>query len=1498
MFGTGTININENGQLDFNGASDTIGNLVINATGAIGDTTPIKNSGSGGNVTWGSLWQITPLTGPPMAGYRTLIDSGTGTNTLGGNVTFVKAGSGWAQISGNLSLNNASRDFGVADGDILNELVVDAAIVGGGANGALTKSGTGRLVLGGSNSYAGATTVNQGFLQITNANALGTTAAGTTVSSGGTLELLGNIAVGNEALTLSGIGMTVGSYAVGGLRNFSGDNTWGGPVTLGAASRINSDSGTLLITNTLNLQNFGLTVGSYGNVTLSGVISGTAGLTKDGLGTLTLAGDGANTFTNLTTVSDGTLVLAKTAGVAVSNLTINGTYGQYCSVRYATNSANNPMIGGTVTLTGAGQLDFNGSTDTIAVVTINSTAAVVDSQPIVNTGSGGQLTINALNITPLNEYITKLDSGTNGVLRLGGNVTFTAVTAGQGTLSGILDLGAGTRTFNVGLGTGPIYDLGISAVIANGALTKTGTGRLYLSAVNTYAGDTLVSAGTLEVAATGSILNSPTVTVGQNATLQTDSTNALGANATLALVSDGLNANYGKANLNFVGTQTVAVLRFDGVAQGGTWGSTSSTAANKTDTWFSGTGVVLVNGPQIQNEIVTNVSDTAATFNGWLVSGGPATVGVLWGTTDGSVSGAWANTNWFDGTVSDNTHLSTNIASLTTGIPYYYTFVASNASAVVRAAPSVSFVPSSGTTKTWLTTGTTDLMASGNWSPTGVPDATCNLIINTAGGKQPLLNLSGGSVTIKSLSIGATAATTLTITNGNVDTKILNVTGDVTIGPNGILTHAADWSTQTTLGSESNRLCMSIGGNLTIASGGQINVDAMGYAATKGPGYANGTGGRDGGSYGGQGGYFSSYGTLTTYGSITNPVNNGSGGGTGRGGGTVVLQVTGAVTHNGVITALGANSAGTPGSGSGGAINIRAGSIAGSTGILRADGGQGTANGAGSGGGGRIAVIVASATIPDSIRTNITAYGRTGPALPQNSAAGTIYIKTSSQSYGDLIVNNGNVVTTVSYTPLRDGTYQFDSIITTNRGVFTVGTNATLNLDGCTLRSDSTTNSITSRLIVATDQGGTLNWTGTWTNNGCISWKGTNLLSVSGSMTVVSNAFLTHEAYSPNNKLRLNLTGNLTIDAGGAIYVSGLGDAGTGNPGANRAGGGYGGEGGYATTYGGTTYDSITNPVLGGSKGLTGSPTPRWGGGVVIIQVTGAITNNGAIVANGQGTGNLLGAGSGGAINLTAGSLAGGGPIKVDGGYFDTGNNSDAGNDCPGGGGRIAVVLTNSATFGSVTMTANAGTAGSTGTKCGGAGTIYLRGTNSAYGRLIVPWSGGTQRTLISTQTTDAVVGDVELQSGALLAIAATKVLTVYGNWTNAAATNAISGGTVEFAGAAPATIWGGNTWSNLTIIASADKTVNFEAGKTQFVYGVAAFTNVTLQSTVLNTQWHLRKPGIGTQYVGRVTVYDSHAGTNTTHNMFWGAVGSVVSDPQNVNWDAFKAKGTMIMLR
>jgi autotransporter-associated beta strand protein len=715
MIGNGSIAIYENGQLDFNGKSDTLGNgLTIVSTGANGDTTPIKNSGSGGNLNWGGAWYITPLTGPPMAGYRTLIDSGTGTNTLGGNVNLYAAGSGWAQISGNLSLSNAPRDFGVADGDILNELVVDATITGGGPNGALSKSGTGRLVLGGNNSYDGLTTVGGGFLNIQHATALGTTAGQTTVNSPSTLELLGNIAVGNESLTLNGVGMTVGYYPVGALRNVSGDNTWGGPVTLGLASRINSDSGTLTLANTLDLKTFVLTVGGYGDVTLSGGISGAGQLTKDGLGTLTLSGASANNnLTNLTYVTEGTLVLAKTAGVAVSNLTLTGsaTYnGAYGLARYVANSAN-PQISGTVTLNananGAGQLDFNGSTDTLADVTINSAGAVANSRPIVNTGNGGVLTINALTITPVAEFITQLDSGTNGVLRLGGNVTFVAAAneSRQAMIAGNLDLN-GTRIFNVqdpGTARGPIYDLGISAVITNGSLTKTGTGttggRLYLSGVNTYTGTTLVQTGTVEVALGGSIAASANVTVNTNAILQLDNANALGSSAVVSLLSNG-GASKATLNLNFAGIQTVGRLYFDGVSQrpGVTYGSATS-GAMYTNSFFTGPGLLMAGGGELSivNLPVTAITTNSATFNGslWATGTAASAVCVLWGTANGGQSWSWQNTNWFNGgepnaAWGNNTDFSTNIAGMPRNTVHYYTYAATNSTEGVKfATPSI-----------------------------------------------------------------------------------------------------------------------------------------------------------------------------------------------------------------------------------------------------------------------------------------------------------------------------------------------------------------------------------------------------------------------------------------------------------------------------------------------------------------------------------------------------------------------------------------------------------------------------------------------------------------------------------------------------------------------------------------------------------------------------------------------------------------------------------------
>src|SRR5439155_9071573 len=121
-----------------------------------------------------------------------------------------------------------------------NSLTVSNVISG---TGALNQVGSGTLTLSGTNSYSGLTTVSTGVLNIQNASALGDTTNGTSVTGGAALQIQGAIAVGNEALTLIGGGIS----SDGALRNISGDNSWSGALTLGSASTIGSDLNTLTL---------------------------------------------------------------------------------------------------------------------------------------------------------------------------------------------------------------------------------------------------------------------------------------------------------------------------------------------------------------------------------------------------------------------------------------------------------------------------------------------------------------------------------------------------------------------------------------------------------------------------------------------------------------------------------------------------------------------------------------------------------------------------------------------------------------------------------------------------------------------------------------------------------------------------------------------------------------------------------------------------------------------------------------------------------------------------------------------------------------------------------------------------------------------------------------------------------------------------------------------------------------------------------------------------
>ncbi|MEI6603733.1 MAG: DUF6288 domain-containing protein [Verrucomicrobiota bacterium] len=425
---------------------------------------------------------------------------------------------------------------------------------------------------------------------------------------------------------------------------------------------------TITLSNNLSLSS-SLSIGGTGAgaLTLTGVISGNAALTKTCSGNVTLSG--VNTYSGGTTVTSGTFTIGNLKGCGSGPVTLAaGT-----TFQQANFEGNGPSgaLPNSFVLNGSGNvimnIPFGGAKDIWLSQVVSGSGGITvqgGSRALTlaaaNTFSGGVRLTNAdhkvsilhANALGTGTFRTERTTANSGLLVSSANLSAAPGVANAIDIASGAYLNVYADSSNNLLLSGPI-----TSAVGTGSIYKAGTAILTLAGPNTYTGTTTVAAGTLAIA----------------------STSALGHGA--LAVSSGA-----KINLNFAGSCQVASLSLGGIAQAnGSYGSTSSNATYKNDTWFSGSGVLGV-GP---------ATTTALTLTGGAT---PSIVGAsLTFTATISGNAPTGNVSFYAGTtligssgLNGSSQASVSTSSLATGsysITAQYAGNATNAASTSAAMP-------------------------------------------------------------------------------------------------------------------------------------------------------------------------------------------------------------------------------------------------------------------------------------------------------------------------------------------------------------------------------------------------------------------------------------------------------------------------------------------------------------------------------------------------------------------------------------------------------------------------------------------------------------------------------------------------------------------------------------------------------------------------------------------------------------------------------------------
>jgi fibronectin-binding autotransporter adhesin len=346
--------------------------------------------------------------------------------TINGNFTLGDAtGTGAVTMAGTANLGSAARTITVA-----NASDTISGVISG--SGGITKDGTGILVISGSNTYDGVTTITTGKIQSNNANALGSTIGNTQVATGAELlfDGIGSNFTTPEAIQIAGTG--AGDGGAISVQN-SAKITFGGAVALtadAALSTASSATATYSNASAITGTDTSLTLqGAGGNGTISGAVSlGAGSLTKNDSGAWTLLNAAGNTYNGGTTINSGKLLANNTTGSATGSgsVTVNngGTLG---------GTGNTDATGGAVSVASGGRVQpgTGAASGTLTAPSLNLQTDALLSAALGASNSAAKVAVTDTDAATINgklEIVTT-NGFTNGTFRI---LTYNGTRMGAG----------------------------------------------------------------------------------------------------------------------------------------------------------------------------------------------------------------------------------------------------------------------------------------------------------------------------------------------------------------------------------------------------------------------------------------------------------------------------------------------------------------------------------------------------------------------------------------------------------------------------------------------------------------------------------------------------------------------------------------------------------------------------------------------------------------------------------------------------------------------------------------------------------------------------------------------------------------------------------------------------------------------------------------------------------------------------------------------------------